>query len=142
MCCACRLLLSVIQRSLHAPSSFGGSRDTRRAYGCDGQGTMTHNQTDACDAPLPTQHTVLQSSRGSMESVSVFDERSSSINPHYEKKAGPRKKNASNSRCGLRQSERASSRHRGRFRECGSECARWCASLLEPPTGCRPTAAA
>jgi len=47
---------------------------------------MTHNQTDACDAPLPSQHTVLQSSRGSMESVSVFDERSSSINPHYEKK--------------------------------------------------------
>src|SRR5947208_48794 len=35
--------------------------------------------------PSPA-HTVLQSSRGSMESVSVFDERSSSINPHYEKK--------------------------------------------------------
>jgi hypothetical protein len=34
----------------------------------------------------PPRSTVPKSSRGSMESVSVFDERPSSINPHYEKK--------------------------------------------------------
>jgi len=45
-----------------------------------------HNQTGACDAALPSPHTVPKSSRGSMESVSVFDERSSSMNPLYEKK--------------------------------------------------------
>jgi hypothetical protein len=45
-----------------------------------------HHQTGACDATLPGPHTLPKSSRGSMESVSVFDECSSSINALYEKK--------------------------------------------------------
>jgi hypothetical protein len=51
-----------------------------------------HNPTAACDATLPGPHTVSKSSRRSMESVSVFDERSSSINPHYDKKLSYAKK--------------------------------------------------
>src|SRR5712691_1331284 len=143
MCCACQLLLSVIQRFLHAPSSHGGFSDTQRAYeaspflkkssvppryrargehtGCKSESPFAlwvcalpnHDQTGACDATLPGPHTLPQSSRGSMESVSVFDECSSSINPLYEKKLIYAKK----------KNERASSRRRDRSPECERGCA-------------------